>query len=116
MAAPGAAKDATRRLRLGVAGLGRAFTLMLPTLAAHPRVTLVAAADPRAEARAAFERDFKGRAHDSVAGLCADPEVEAVYIATPHQHHAEHAIAALAQGKHVLVEKPMASRSTKRAR
>lgn len=99
---------AARRLKLGVAGLGRAFTLMLPTLAAHPRVELIAAADPRAEARAAFERDFGGRAHDSVASLCADREVEAVYIATPHQHHAEHAIAALAQGKHVLVEKPMA--------
>jgi phthalate 4,5-cis-dihydrodiol dehydrogenase len=34
--------------------------------------------------------------------------VEAVYLATPHQHHAEHAIAAAKRGKHVLVEKPMA--------
>ena len=97
-----------RRLRLGVAGLGRAFTLMLPTFAAHPRVELVAAADPRAEARERFERDFRGRAYDSVASLCADRDVEAVYIATPHQHHAQHAIAALDRGKHVLVEKPMA--------
>ena len=36
-----------RKLRLGVAGLGRAFTLMLPTFAGDPRVTLVAAADTR---------------------------------------------------------------------
>jgi len=36
-----------RRVRLGVAGLGRAFTLMLPTLRSHERVQLVAAADPR---------------------------------------------------------------------
>ena len=39
------------KLRIGVAGLGRAFTVMLPTFAADPRVSLVAAADPRAEAR-----------------------------------------------------------------
>jgi hypothetical protein len=33
--------------------------------------------------------------------------VDAIYVATPHEHHARHAIAA-ARGKHVLVEKPMA--------
>ena len=49
-------------LRLGVAGLGRAFTLMLPTFAAHPHVTLVAAADPRPDARAEFVRRFGGAA------------------------------------------------------
>jgi phthalate 4,5-cis-dihydrodiol dehydrogenase len=97
-----------RRLRLGVAGLGRAFTLMLPTLTAHPRVELVAAADPRAEARERFARDFDAKAYESVTELCADPSVEAVYVATPHGHHAEHAITAASRGKHVLVEKPMA--------
>ena len=96
------------KLRLGVAGLGRAFTLMLPTFRAHPRVELVAAADPRPEARARFEREFGGRAHASVDELAADDTVEAIYIATPHQDHAAHTIAALACGKHVLVEKPMA--------
>jgi phthalate 4,5-cis-dihydrodiol dehydrogenase len=96
------------RLRLGIAGLGRAFTLMLPTLTAHPRLRLVAAADPRAEARDRFARDFRARAYESVEALCADPCVDAVYVATPHQHHAEHVIAAASRGKHVLVEKPMA--------
>ena len=42
-----------RQLRIGVAGLGRAFTLMLPTLANDPRIKLVAGADPLPEARAA---------------------------------------------------------------
>jgi phthalate 4,5-cis-dihydrodiol dehydrogenase len=97
-----------RRLRLGIAGLGRAFTLMLPTLTAHPQLELVAAADPRAPARERFARDHGARVYEDVAGLCADPTVEAVYVATPHQHHAEHAIAAASHGKHVLVEKPMA--------
>ncbi len=97
-----------RRLRLGVAGLGRGFMLMLPTLARHPRVQLVAAADPRAEARDQFARDFGARTHATVAELCADPAVEAVYVATPHQFHVEHVTGAARGGKHVLVEKPMA--------
>ena len=99
----------TRRLRLGVVGLGRAFMLMLPTLAGHRRVELVAAADPRPEALARFRQDHPGaRTYPDVAGLCADPTVEAIYIATPHQFHAADVLAACAAGKHALVEKPMA--------
>ena len=95
-------------LRLGVAGLGRAFALMSPTLAADSRVRVVAAADPRPEALERFEAEFRGRGYASVEELCADPAVQVVYIATPHQFHAAHATAAAAAGKHVLVEKPMA--------
>jgi phthalate 4,5-cis-dihydrodiol dehydrogenase len=97
-----------RRLRVGVAGLGRAFTLMLPTLAADMRVELVAAADPRADARQRFAADFGARTYPSVDELCADPDVEVVYVATPHQDHAAHVARAASRGKHVLVEKPMA--------
>lgn len=96
------------RLRLGVAGLGRAFTLMLPTLANDPRFQLVSATDPQALACAQFERDFGVRCVPSVEALCAHPEVEALYIATPHQLHVDHVEMAAAHGKHVLVEKPMA--------
>ena len=96
------------RLRLGVAGLGRAFTLMLPTFLRDPRVELVAAADSRAEARERFAADFGARSYASVEQLCDDPRVEAVYIATPHQFHARHARLAAERGKHILVEKPMA--------
>jgi phthalate 4,5-cis-dihydrodiol dehydrogenase len=97
-----------RRLRMGIAGLGRAFTLMLPTLVADPRVELVAAADPRSEATQRFAADFDARAYDTVEALCADPDVEVIYVATPHEHHAAHVAMATAHGKHVLVEKPMA--------
>ena len=97
-----------RKLPIGVAGLGRAFSVMLPTFAADPRVALVAAADPRAEARARFAADFAGKAYARVEELCADPAVEIVYVATPHQLHARHAILAAEHGKHVLVQKPMA--------
>ena len=95
-------------IRLGVAGLGRAFTLMLPAFVADPRVLLAAAADPRAAARAQFSSAFGAPVHDDVEALCADPGVDAIYIATPHQFHAAHAILAAQHGKHVLVEKPMA--------
>jgi phthalate 4,5-cis-dihydrodiol dehydrogenase len=97
-----------RTVRLGVAGLGRAFTLMLPTFAADPRVRLVAAADPRPEARRKFAAELAANAYPTVDELCRDAAVEAVYVATPHQLHAGHACLAAAHGKHVLVEKPMA--------
>ena len=97
-----------QKLKLGVAGLGRGFTLMLPTFRRDPRVTLVAAADARPEARARFASDFSAKAYDRVEALCADPAVDVVYVATPHQFHAAHATLAARAGKHVLVEKPMA--------
>ena len=97
-----------RKLRLGVAGLGRAFSVMLPTLTQDARVALVAAADPRPEARHRFAAEFSAHAYETVEALCADPAVEAVYVATPHQYHARHAVLAAQHGKHLLVEKPLA--------
>lgn len=95
-------------LRLGVIGLGRAFTLMLPTFARHPLVRLVAAYDTRPEARARFAEDFNAKEYDSVEALSSDSGVQAVYVASPHQFHVEHVMLAARGGKHVLVEKPMA--------
>ena len=95
-------------LRIGIAGLGRAFTIMLPTFMLDPRVRLVGATDPIHAARSRFEADFNAPTYDSVEALCAGPDVQAIYIATPHQFHAEHVCIAAAFGKHVLVEKPMA--------
>jgi predicted dehydrogenase len=46
-------------------------------------------------------------AHPSYADLAADPEVDIIYVATPHPFHVEHATLALEAGKHVLVEKPV---------
>ncbi|WP_119155287.1 Gfo/Idh/MocA family oxidoreductase [Caldimonas tepidiphila] len=95
-------------LRIGVAGLGRAFTLMLPTFLRDERIRLVAACDPREEARAQFARDFGAPVFDDVERLAAHPDVQAVYVASPHQFHAAQTRIAAAHGKHVLVEKPMA--------
>jgi len=97
-----------RALRLGVIGLGMAGAVMVRAAARHDGVALVAAADPHAAPREAFARDFNARAYADARALCEDANVEAVYIATPHQFHAEHAIAAAERGKHVILEKPMA--------
>jgi len=96
------------KLKLGVAGLGRAFSIMVPALTGDPRIEIVAGADPRPESRQRFEQEFQARTYPTFDELCADPAVKVVYIATPHQFHAPQAIAAAARRKHVLVEKPMA--------
>src|ERR1700722_2552383 len=98
----------TEPLKLGVIGLGRAFTLMLPTFAADPRIRMVAASDPRAEARERFAQEFGAKVYDDAEALCADADVKAVYVASPHQFHLAHVKCAAKHGKHVLVEKPMA--------
>ncbi len=99
---------AERRLRVGVAGLGRAAASMLPSLVAHPQVSVVAAADPNPRACERFAADFGGRTYADADALAHDPGVDAIYVATPHQRHAPDVVAAVAQRKHVLVEKPMA--------
>ncbi|MEW5420297.1 Gfo/Idh/MocA family oxidoreductase [Amorphus sp. 3PC139-8] len=82
--------------------------LMLSAFRSDPRVQLVAACAPREESRNAFTAEFGGRAYSDVDALCADTDVEAVYIATPHQMHRDHVISAARAGKHVLVDKPLA--------
>lgn len=102
------AQSSASPIRLGVAGLGRAFTLMLPTLLADPRVRLAGACDPREAARRQFTRDFAAPVYESIDALADDSSIEAIYIASPHQFHAAHTCVVAKRGKHVLVEKPMA--------
>jgi phthalate 4,5-cis-dihydrodiol dehydrogenase len=97
-----------RALGLGVVGLGMAGAVMVRAAARHPGVVLAAAADPQAAPREAFGRDFNARTYADARALCEDPAVEVVYVATPHQLHAEHAVLAAERGKHVILEKPMA--------
>lgn len=107
-APPSGAAPVADPIRLGVAGLGRGFMLTLPSLRADPHVRLVACAAPRRASRDAFVAEFGGTAHEQVEALAADPAVEAVYVATPHQMHRAHAEAVARAGKHLLVEKPLA--------
>jgi phthalate 4,5-cis-dihydrodiol dehydrogenase len=95
-------------LKLGVAGIGRAFSFMIPTFRDDPRVIIAAGFDPREEARSRFTQDFGAPAFASMEELCAT-DVDAIYIASPHQFHAPQVAMAAAHGKHVLVEKPIAA-------
>lgn len=82
--------------------------LTLPALRIDKRIQLVAACAPREESRLAFESTFGGRTYESIEGICGDENIEILYVATPHQFHAEHVISAAKSGKHVLVDKPLA--------
>jgi phthalate 4,5-cis-dihydrodiol dehydrogenase len=95
-------------LRVGVIGLGRAGSGMLSALARHPDIQVTAAADLHPEHRERFRVDFEGDVYDEAEELCAHAAVDAVYIATPHEFHTTHVEAAARNGKHVIVEKPMA--------
>jgi phthalate 4,5-cis-dihydrodiol dehydrogenase len=98
----------THVLRLGIAGLGVASTQILPPLAKLPFIKITAAADTRTDALAKFRQSYDGEGYSTVEDLCRSANVDAVYIATPNSLHAEHAITAAKQGKHIIVEKPMA--------
>jgi phthalate 4,5-cis-dihydrodiol dehydrogenase len=93
---------------LGIAGLGMAGAVMVHAAATHPDFVLKAAADPHRTPREAFARDHNARVYEDVRMLVRDPAVAVVYIATPHQYHAEHATLAAEHGKHIILEKPMA--------
>lgn len=96
-------------LRWGILGTGWIAERFTGSLRRHTQQQVVAVGS-RSVASA---KDFAGkagvgRAHGSYADLVADPEVDVVYVATPHNFHHRHALLALDAGKHVLVEKPIA--------
>lgn len=95
-------------LRFGVLGLGRAGAGMLAAMAQHPDIQVTAAADLHQTHRDRFAADFGGDTFADAEDLVRSPKVDAVYIATPHQFHAQHVVLAAEHGKHVIVEKPMA--------
>lgn len=95
-------------LRLGFAGLGEAATRVLPEIHKLPYIKITAAADQRAAALATFREEFGGKTYQSVEEMCQNKDVDAIYVATPHEFHAAHTITAANNGKHVIVEKPMA--------
>ena len=98
----------SRVLRMGMAGLGVASTQILPVLRQVEHIEIAAAADVRKDALDKFAQEYGAATFDDVNALCASPEVDFIYVATPNELHAEHVIAAAGHGKHAIVEKPMA--------
>ena len=95
-------------LRWGVIGVGIAESFV-SALHAHTPQRAVAVTSLRPERAAAFAAKHGiATVHPTVDALIADPEVDAVYVATPHPLHHAQTLAAIAHGKHVLIEKPIA--------
>jgi predicted dehydrogenase len=98
---------------LATGGIAHSFARDLRTSGRDLR----AVGSRRADASAAFAAEFGiDHAHGSYEDLVADPDIDIVYIATPHPMHAENAILALEAGKHVLVEKPFTLNAAEAAR
>ncbi len=99
----------TRQLKMGMIGIGVGGTEILPAMETAPEIDLYAGADMNPLTRERFkERYPNAKVYDSIETLCADPDVEAVWVSTPNRFHGPHSIYALEHGKHVVVEKPMA--------
>lgn len=94
-------------LKWGILGTGNIAAQFARGLAALDDAELVAVGSRSAASAETFAASFGGaRAHGSYEALAADPEVEAVYIATPHTLHAENSLLCLNHDKAVLCEKP----------
>lgn len=95
-------------LRWGILGTGLIAGLQASDLVDHG-FTVQAAGSRNAATAQEFTAKFQlPTAHGSYEALVNDPDVDVVYIASPHPFHHEHALLALNAGKHVLVEKPFA--------
>ena len=94
-------------LRWGIIGTGWIADRFVDDLRLLPRASVVAVGS-RTQASADVFADRFGipHRHASYADLVADPDVEAVYVSTPHPGHHDAALAAIEAGKHVLCEKP----------
>lgn len=92
---------------LGAANFAREH--MAPAIHAAKGAELAALATSSAEKAAGFQAFCPGlTVHSSYDALLADPSIEAVYIPLPNHMHVEWTLKALAAGKHVLTEKPIA--------
>ncbi len=94
-------------VRWGFAGPGRiAAALATELVEIVPGGVLHAVGSRSAERAQAFADRFGApRAHGSYRGLVEDPEVDVIYVATPHPQHHALALAAIDAGKHLLIEK-----------
>lgn len=94
------------KIRLGIIGAGHIATKMVAALAPLKDAEVLAVASRSLEkAREFAATNSVGRAYGSYEELVRDPDVDLVYIATPHSHHLQHASLAIENGKPVLVEK-----------
>lgn len=96
-----------KTIRWGVVSAGRISHTFAKDMAFVEGAEITAVAARNGEDAKAFAETYQIKtAYQGYDVLFADPEIDAVYISTPHTHHFEHNKAALEAGKHVLCEKP----------
>jgi xylose dehydrogenase (NAD/NADP) len=100
---------ANKVLNWGLLSTARINNALIPPLRASKRNRLLAVASRTQESADRYAREKKiPRAHGSYESLLADPEIDVIYNPLPNHLHAEWTIKAVAAGKHVLCEKPLA--------
>lgn len=99
----------SERLRLGIIGLGAMGRELLTAAQDHPDVVVRRAADLSADAVALAQAvDSSVSFGTEPSALIEDDELDALYVASPPASHASYVVPAMAHGKHVLCEKPLA--------
>jgi len=97
-------------LKVGVIGCGKISQVRhLPEYAANPEVKIAALFDLNAERAQTLALQYGAKTYAAYGELLNDPEIDAVSVCTSNDSHADITCAALAAGKHVLCEKPMAT-------
>lgn len=93
-------------MKIGILGVGDIVRRVTPALKALPEITCYALASRTPGKAEAFAREHGfEKVYTSYEAMLSDPEVELVYVATPHSHHFEHMMLCLKYGKHVICEK-----------
>ena len=93
-------------MNIGIIGAGNIAAWMAKTIGPMPEAASFAVASRDLKKASAFAEEYGfQKAYGSYEELVNDPDVDIVYIATPHSHHFEHAKLCIEHGKHVLCEK-----------
>ena len=100
----------TDPVRIGIVGAGNIAVLNVACYIEDPRCEVAAVCDPfEGRAAAAAAAWGAGSVYTDLDALLADPSIDAVEILTPTNLHHDHVLAALAAGKHVSCQKPIAN-------
>jgi len=98
------------RIGIGVIGVGAWGQFHARTYAEHPSVELIAVADVNVKRAKEIAKTYGAKKYFAdYRDLLRDPRVEAVSVAVPDPYHKEPCLAAAEAGKHILVEKPLAT-------
>lgn len=98
------------QVRIGIVGVGNIAPLNVAGYLEHERCDVVALCDSREDKARQMAREWNvPKVYSDVGELLADDEIDAVEILTPTHLHRDHVLAAIAAGKHVSCQKPIAN-------